>query len=254
MARPRSNTKSFISKATLVHGSKYDYSKTHYVKALEKVIITCPIHGDFEQLASAHLQGEGCPKCQRSRKGGAFLDISYKENKQAYFHWRAIIGRCFDENYREKHQTYKHCSICNEWLYFSNFKSWFEDHANGYQDGYHLDKDILFKGNKLYSPTTCCFVPQELNKLLTKRNIDRGSLPIGVSKNSGRGKPYVSNATIGGKQVYLGKYNTPEEAFYAYKYVKEQYIREIAEKYFQEGKITKKVYDALFRYEVEITD
>lgn len=79
-------------------------------------------------------------------------------------------------------------------------------------------------------------------------------MPIGVSQNSRRGKPYVTNATLGGKQIYLGGYNTPEEAFYAYKNAKERYIQEIAEKYFQEGKITEKVYNALLRYKVEITD
>lgn len=211
----------------------------------------------MEILSNYHLhicKARDAQYAKKVEKGGSFLDISYNENKQAYYHWRAIIFRCFDDNYREKHQTYKQCSICNEWLYFSNFKRWFEDHTNGYQEGYHLDKDILVKGNKLYSPTTCCFVPQELNKLLTKRNSDRGILPIGVSKNNGRGKPYVANATLGGKQIYLGKYNTPEEAFYAYKNAKERYIQEIAENYFKEGKITEKVYNALLRYKVEITD
>lgn len=49
-------------------------------------------------------------------------------------------------------------------------------------------------------------------------------------------------------------YNTEEEAFYAYKDAKERYIKSVAEKYFQEGKITKRVYNALMKYEVEITD
>lgn len=57
------NTESFIKKAKEVHGDRYDYSKTVYVNKRTKVLITCPIHGDFEQLANNHLRGQGCPLC-----------------------------------------------------------------------------------------------------------------------------------------------------------------------------------------------
>jgi hypothetical protein len=56
------------------------------------------------------------------------------------------------------------------------------------------------------------------------------------------------------RNKYLGYYATPLEAFNAYKTAKEEYIKELAEKYFQEGKITERVYNALMKYEVEITD
>ena len=54
---------SFIEKASKIHGNKYDYSKTVYIKAKEKVIITCNIHGDFLQTPEVHNQGKGCRKC-----------------------------------------------------------------------------------------------------------------------------------------------------------------------------------------------
>lgn len=56
-------TKDFIKKSNEIHHDKYDYSKTVYTKANNKVIITCPTHGDFEQKASHHLDGRGCPHC-----------------------------------------------------------------------------------------------------------------------------------------------------------------------------------------------
>lgn len=56
-------TETFVEKAREVHGDKYDYSKTIYVNKRTKVIITCPIHGDFEQCANNHLRGQGCPMC-----------------------------------------------------------------------------------------------------------------------------------------------------------------------------------------------
>ena len=57
----------FIQKATFIHENKYDYSKTIYRKGKEKVIITCKIHGDFEQLPESHIRGIGCNKCAHSK-------------------------------------------------------------------------------------------------------------------------------------------------------------------------------------------
>ena len=57
------NTKDFIEKSILIHGDKYDYSKSVYDKARNKILINCPKHGDFWQIADAHMRGSGCPKC-----------------------------------------------------------------------------------------------------------------------------------------------------------------------------------------------
>lgn len=64
-----SDTATFITKAIEVHGDRYLYHNTNYVTAKEKLIITCPLHGDFEQLASGHLSGYGCSKCTNYGKG-----------------------------------------------------------------------------------------------------------------------------------------------------------------------------------------
>ncbi len=61
----------FIRKAKEVHGTNYDYTKTVYTKNAAKVIITCPMHGDFEQEANSHLQGHGCPVCGKMLQGGS---------------------------------------------------------------------------------------------------------------------------------------------------------------------------------------
>ena len=57
------NRKEFVTKARQVHGDKYDYNKVVYVNRLQKVIITCPIHGDFEQKPADHIRGIGCQAC-----------------------------------------------------------------------------------------------------------------------------------------------------------------------------------------------
>ena len=54
---------SFISKSKLIHGDKYDYVLVNYKHSKNKVKISCPIHGEFEQTPNAHLRGNGCPNC-----------------------------------------------------------------------------------------------------------------------------------------------------------------------------------------------
>ena len=118
-----------------------------------------------------------------------------------------------------------------------------------------LDKDILVKGNKIYSPETCVFVPQNINTLFTKRNKVRGEYPIGVSfyKNTNK---YLAqcNILINGKSQYkkLGYYNNIEDAFNAYKESKEANIKQVADYY--KDNIPNKLYEAMYNYEVEITD
>ena len=248
-------TAEFISKAKLLHGDKYDYSKVEYVGTHIKVKIICPIHGEFSTIPCDHLHKHGCPNCamEQHKKlvyGVGINDLLYTRGTPSYLAWTAMLERCYCAKYQHNRNTYNDCSVCKEWLLFSNFKKWFDNPENGYKDGYHLDKDIIVKGNKIYSPQTCCLVPASVNSLLTSRKTQRGIYPIGVAKvRSGR---FVARACS--NKRHIGVYDTIEEAFNAYKEVKERYIKFIAESYFQQGKITERVYNALMKYEVEITD
>jgi len=71
----RSNTQKFIERAKAIHGDKYDYSKAVYVNNRVKVIIVCPIHGEFEQAPNNHIEGQGCPICNASKGELAIKDI-----------------------------------------------------------------------------------------------------------------------------------------------------------------------------------
>ena len=247
----------------------YDHiTEDNYVNTNTKVLVECREHGIFEITPSHHLHGVGCRKCQyeklhktplyANRKkifGVGVFDVNYSCNLNDYIKkvsktWRGMLMRCYDKSSLCKRPSYNGCSVCEEWLYFSNFKTWFDEN---YVEGYALDKDILFKGNKLYSPNTCCFVPQEINSLLVSRKNGRGMYPLGVRKGCGEFK-YSVVFSVNGKSVYVGTFNIIEDAFRAYKTAKEQYIKDIATKYFNEGKITESVYNALMNYKVEITD
>lgn len=243
----------FIAEAKAVHGGKYDYSKTEYRTNREKILVICPEHGEFWQSPKSHLRGHGCPKCHlcsMHKYGIAICDIPNSCHEDYYNTWRSMLDRTLGDVYKKKYPTYAECSVCEEWLTLSNFKRWFEAPENGYQDGYHIDKDILIKGNKVYSPQTCCFVPPSINLLFVHKK-KRNNMPAGVTLKANR---FTSQVHIDGEKIYLGCYATPEEAFNVYKDVKERHIKSVAESYFKEGKITKKVYDALMKYEVEITD
>ena len=114
-----------------------------------------------------------------------------------------------------------------------------------------LDKDILVKGNKCYSPETCSFVPKHINLLFVKGDATRGELPIGVTFHKQTGK-YRALLCVNGGKRHIGLYSTPEEAFYGYKAAKEAEIQRLADIYMDY--IPEEVYEAMMEYEVEIDD
>jgi len=167
--------------------------------------------------------------------------------------WRAMIGRCYDSN-SHINPTYIDCTVCKDWHNFQVFAKWFDKNYYEIKKGdMRLDKDILHKGNKIYAPNNCVFTPHNINTLFTKRQNYRGDYPIGVTIDKRNGK-FVSKCNMGktGKVKYLGQYNTPLEAFDSYKQFKEIMIKKIADEY--KDRIPKKLYDAMYKYIVEITD
>lgn len=244
-------TKKFIEKAKHIHGDKYDYSKVKYVNSKTKVYVICPKHGEFLVRPDNHLMGCLCKKCifekqKRMIYGKGVNDLLFESNTQAYKIWKHILTRCYNKKFHIKEPSYSKCVMCEEWLTFSNFKHWFDEH---YIDGWELDKDILVKGNKEYSPDKCCFVPHEINGMLAKTDSKRGKYPIGVNKH---GNGFRARVLALNKKVNIGTYKTSEEAFNAYKQVKEEHIRLLAEKW--KEKLDHRVYNALYNYKVEITD
>lgn len=174
-----------------------------------------------------------------------------------YAMWMNMIKRCFYKKIKEKQPTYQNVTCCKEWLLFGNFYEWLHSQENFKQwekgSRFALEKDILIKNNKIYSPETCCIVPQNVNCLFLKREADRGDLPIGVRKN---GKLFSAccHNPFTNKVEKLGTYQTIDDAFQAYKRYKEYLIKQVAQIEYESGNITKKCYQSMIDYEVEITD
>ena len=165
--------------------------------------------------------------------------------------WKNMIKRCFDEKYKQKHPTYNDVTCSKEWLSMTNFIEDVSKMKGFGLSGWELDKDILVKGNKLYSKDTCCFVPAEINSLLIKRDNSRGEWPVGVNFDKSRAK-FKAQLTINGKKKFLGRFNTPEEAFQVYKLSKEAQIKFVAQKW--QHLLDERVFQALMAYEVNIND
>lgn len=183
---------------------------------------------------------------------GKYVSRVNKQKTKAYKVRYSMFIRCYCEKYKGTRMAYDNCSVCEEWFNFQNFGKWFDE--NYYEiknERMCLDKDILVKGNKIYSPQTCVFVPNDINVLFTKTDKKRGDTPIGVNFHK-RDKIYESHLSVDKKYVYLGRYNNPKEAFQVYKIAKEKNIKRIADKY--KDQIPQKLYDAMYKYEVEITD
>ena len=215
-------------------------------------------HTRYNEFKNGEIK---CPYEQRIYGVGYLGEGKYKakengKNTDEYKIWYNMLERCYDPKYQEKYPAYKGCSVEKHFLNFQNMGEWIEN--NYYEipgEQMCLDKDILCKGNKIYSRETCIFVPQRINKLFTKSDRSRGKDPIGVNELPD-GNYMVRCHNEYGKQIYLGTYSAKEEAFQVYKQYKEKIIKETIDSY--KGKIPEPYYSrlktAMYNYEVEITD
>jgi len=137
--------------------------------------------------------------------------------------WRDMIKRCHCPKSQARCKTYVDCWVDERWCRFMVFRAWYLGQAPKSSD--HLDKDFLGDG-KLYSSETCCFMPQWLNNLFIDHVGERGSWPQGVCYHKQNGK-YIAQITIKGKVVYIGSFDTPQEASEFYLEAKAAYVEEL---------------------------
>lgn len=167
-----------------------------------------------------------------------------------YTLWKSVLARSFYEKFQEYRPTYKDVTCCEDWLSFATFLGWVNKEVGykGKPRGMALDKDILVRGNKVYAPEKCAFVPTAVNSLLVDRGADRGEWPIGVYFHK-RDRKFVAAACCGKGSKIVGHYSTPEAAFAAYKIAKEAYIKVVA---LQHKDVLKPaVFESLMNWEIE---
>ena len=225
-----------------------------YVNSKNVTVEFCDKYA-YKATCTTQQLREGCVRnvYARTMVGVGFIgegDYGAKDGNRASLAHRAWSDM-FSRVYRDfAKEFYKDCTICKEWHNFQNFAKWYVN-QKGYGLGYELDKDLLVKGNKIYSPETCCLVPVEINLSIVGSRSFRGDYPVGVTKMS-RGGGYVARISKFGNPTYLGSYSNPKEAFLHFKSEKEAYLKELAIKY--KDTVSVDVYEALCSYKVEIND
>lgn len=227
----------------------YDVTVTDYINANR---ITVEFDNRYVVISNLRNieQGIISNPYHRGVHGIGYMGVGkYDSNDKSHSTWSSMMSRCNGDYAKERSPTYKYASVCQDWECFQIFADWYEENWQSHMKGWHLDKDILIKGNKHYSPETCELVPPEINSLFLRSQNSRGKYPIGVSKRGNRFRSKIRRKNI----LYsLGTFATIEEAFNAYKTAKESWIKEVAD--FWRPNISEKLYKAMYNYKIEITD
>lgn len=191
--------------------------------------------------------------------GGKYVTRVNNKKVKACQLWENIRNRCEYLPYKNEVRfgKYSDADSCTEWKDFQNFASWFESvQLNGYfHEGWQLDKDLLIKGNKIYSAEVCVFLPEEVNKALNTKSRTRGELPLGICYHKKDKKHIIVAYTCKHPDFKMYAYlpsNQVENGFKMYKEAREAYVRFLAEKY--RDKLDPRAYKALVEYEVNIDD
>ncbi|QGH72580.1 MAG: transcription factor [Myoviridae sp. ctThM1] len=131
-----------------------------------------------------------------------------------YQTWKGMLQRCYNKKFQNRRRSYNGCSVHPEWFLFSNFKAWMETQD---WEGKELDKDLLLRGNKLYSPENCVFISKSLNLFIVENKQTRGKLPIGVVWYKKIQKYRATcRCPFTGTKKHLGFYEDAEEAHKAW--------------------------------------
>ena len=143
-----------------------------------------------------------------------------------YRTWKSMLTRCYSAKTQNRQPTYKVCSVSTEWLSFSVFKNWMVTQD---WEGLELDKDLLIKGNKVYSAETCTFVPKMVNTFVNDSRATRGEWPLGVDwhKPTEKFRSQCSNP-LTRKRENLGLFACEQEAHNAWRKRKLELAHELA--------------------------
>lgn len=178
---------------------------------------------------------------------GKFKGTKNGDSAPEYRAWLRMMQRAYCKKFHARNHTYKGCEVHSDWHNFQIFAAWFTSH-DYYGLEYHLDKDLLVRGNKIYSAENCTLVPKDINNLLIDRAARRGDFPIGVcfSKKMGR---FVSSFNMGKKSIHIGTFDCPNKAHEAYVIAKESYVKKKALEW--KDRIAPQVFEALMVWTVD---
>ena len=208
----------------------------------KKVLVQFEVTGHREWFTAGCIKSGAIMDRMSAGIGGGFLgvgDYTFKTHKKEHQHWRSMLERCSSNE--EKFSMYFDVTITDEWLDFQNFAAWCQTQKGFMEPGWQLDKDIMVCGSKVYSPSTCCFVPGRINGLVIRTADIQGTLPAKWNKW------VFSYREAGGHKVQKA-FDTQSEGKYWYKENKERVVKEVADQY--KNILDSRVYEALYSWQV----
>ena len=242
--------KGFIESGVEFKNKKGYKAKVEKYISWDNVIISFPEGEGGVRIRSYHLKnGDFKSPFERTISGVGYLGIgkfkvrdSLGELTPEYKLWVNMIRRCYERNPKFKEAAYLKVSVCDSWQNFQFFAEWCRQNEY-FNVGYSLDKDLLSKGNKVYSPETCCFIPQSINTAISNR---KGKSGVFYREDRRKYSSYINKF---GKRFYLGSYEDISCAEDCFRKQKESYIKQLADLWF--GNIETRAYDALYNWQVE---
>jgi len=181
------DTEKFIKKAKEIHGEKYDYSKTIYIKINQKVIISCPFHGEFQQTPTGHIRSvTGCEKCGKvsPKRRELVYNDKYREELK---NWRSMIRRCYFSNHHSVVWEYyggRGIKVCDRWRNkkfgtINGFENFINDMGPKPSPKHSIDR-IDNTGN--YEPGNCRWATHS-EQILNQRKQTSCSGILGITKS-----------------------------------------------------------------------
>lgn len=208
----------------------------------------------YDQFYKGTLNNPNIPSVFNRGYIGQGIYNSIDENgnhTKSYKYWSSMFYRCYSSKSLIKCPSYLDCEVDPAFYNYQDFMKWFND--NYYKvdnEKMTIDKDLLCRGNRIYCPDKCIFLPDRLNVLISHGNHKKRELPIGVNYHKYNKNYTAINSCDKGISKHLGSFPTPELAFQAYKKRKEDYVKEVTERY--KSKIPDHIYNKLMQWTVEI--
>jgi hypothetical protein len=213
-------------------------------RAIESGLVKYPFHPTVFDVGYL-----GVGKYGTTDKTSNRISKSNKRIKlaKAYQVWQGMLGRCYCPIVQIKQPNIRNLTVHIKWLNYQIFAKWFEEN---YIEGFDMSQNILIPKSTVYSPETCCFVPNEIRNSLSFVRRQKHNLPMGVMPNN---NSFSAGIHIKGQErTHLGTYSTPQKAFSQYKHAKQLNLQNLAKKH--KDKLPIKTYNALMKFKVKAID
>lgn len=173
---------------------------------------------------------------QRTIEGVGYFGVGAHKGTEInkYGSWSGMLYRCYNKKFKEKYPSYRECYSVDSWHCYQTYADFYEN-CPYREPGWHLDKDLLVPGNKIYGPETCVYLPPSINNKLFYSPIRNQYGLRGVWYDVGCSKWRAIVSSTIDKRTIIGYFDSKEEANATALSVEAEYFRAVAEEW--EGRL-----------------